>query len=73
MEARVTRKLHWHIMSRFCLLTVLNGLDRANLAYASVQMNADLHYGDAVYGLGSGIFFAGYMIFQASFTCHACT
>jgi MFS family permease len=33
-------------------------------AYASVQMNADLHYSDAVYGLGSGIFFAGYMIFQ---------
>ena len=31
MEKRVTRKLHMHIMSRFCLLTVLNHMDRANL------------------------------------------
>lgn len=31
MEKRVTRKLHWHIMSRFVMLTVLNHMDRANL------------------------------------------
>ena len=31
MEKRVTRKLHMHIMSRFCLLTILNHMDRANL------------------------------------------
>ena len=31
MEKTVTRKLHWHIMSRFCLLTILNHMDRANL------------------------------------------
>lgn len=29
-----------------------------------MEMNADLGYSDAVYGLGSGIFFAGYMVFQ---------
>ena len=28
----VSRKVHWHIMPRFCLLTVLNHMDRANLA-----------------------------------------
>jgi hypothetical protein len=33
-------------------------------AYASVQLNADLGYSDSVYGLGSGIFFLGYMLFQ---------
>ena len=27
----VSKKLYWHIMSRLCLLTVLNNLDRANL------------------------------------------
>ncbi|CAK0757688.1 hypothetical protein CVIRNUC_002561 [Coccomyxa viridis] len=64
MEKRVTRKLHMHIMSRFCLLTILNHMDRANLAYASVQLNADLGLSDYVYGLGSGIFFLGYMVFQ---------
>ncbi|BDA43829.1 Putative tartrate transporter [Coccomyxa sp. Obi] len=60
----VTRKLHWHIMLRFCLLTILNHMDRANLAYASVQLNVDLKFSDTVYGLGSGIFFLGYMVFQ---------
>ncbi|CAL5227240.1 g10165 [Coccomyxa viridis] len=64
MEKRVTRKLHWHIMSRFVMLTVLNHMDRANLAYASVQLNADLGLSDYVYGVGSGIFFLGYMVFQ---------
>ena len=33
-------------------------------AYASVQLNADLGLSDYVYGLGSGIFFLGYMFFQ---------
>ena len=31
MEKTVTKKLHWHIMTRFCLLTFLNHMDRANL------------------------------------------
>jgi MFS family permease len=63
-RATATRKLNRHIMSRFCLLTVLNHLDRANLAYASTQLNEDLGFSDSVYGFGSGVFFAGYMIFQ---------
>ena len=33
-------------------------------AYASVQLNADLGLSDYVYGVGSGIFFLGYMVFQ---------
>lgn len=39
-------------------------------AYASVQLNATLGYNDAEYGLGSGIFFAGYMIFQVCRMLH---
>ena len=35
-------------------------------AYASVQLNADLGLSDYVYGLGSGIFFLGYMVFQVT-------
>ena len=36
-------------------------------AYASVQLNADLGLSDYVYGVGSGIFFLGYMVFQVGF------
>ena len=40
-------------------------------AYASVQLNADLGLSDYVYGLGSGIFFLGYMVFQVQTSLHA--
>lgn len=30
-QTSITRKINWHIMTRFCLLTVLNHMDRANL------------------------------------------
>ena len=38
--------------------------DSAMQAYASVLLNADLGRSVYVYGLGSGIFFLGYMVFQ---------
>lgn len=60
----VLRKLNLHIMIKFCLLTLLNHMDRANLAYASVQLNQDLGYSDAVYGAAAGVFFVSYAIFQ---------
>lgn len=39
-------------------------MDRSNISYASVQMNADLQFSAAVYGLGAGLFFAGYALFE---------
>jgi len=60
----VASKLHLHIMGPFCLLTVLNHMDRANLAYASVQLNRDLGFSDSVYGFAASMFFVSYAIFQ---------
>jgi MFS family permease len=60
----VLRKLNMHIMVKFCLLTLVNHMDRANLAYASVQLNQDLGYSDSVYGAAAGVFFVSYAIFQ---------
>ena len=39
-------------------------LDRVNVGFAKLQMAGDLHYSDAVYGFGAGIFFIGYFIFE---------
>lgn len=39
-------------------------LDRINVAFAKLQMSHDLGLSDAVYGLGAGIFFAGYFLFE---------
>ncbi len=40
-------------------------LDRVNVGFAKLQMQADVpQISDAVYGLGAGIFFLGYFIFE---------
>jgi MFS transporter, ACS family, tartrate transporter len=47
----------------FCLY-VTNYLDRVNVGFAALQMKPMLHFSDAVYGIGGGIFFVGYLLFQ---------
>lgn len=37
-------------------------LDRTNTAFASLQMNRDLQFDAATYGLGSGLFFLAYSL-----------
>ena len=49
----------------FCwVLFLVSWLDRANVGYASLSMNHDLKFSNSVYGLGAGLFFAGYAVFQ---------
>jgi hypothetical protein len=45
-------------------LQLLTPMDRSNISFASVPMNADLRFSAAVYGLGAGLFFVGYAIFE---------
>jgi MFS family permease len=39
-------------------------LDRVNVGFAKLQMLNDLHFSDAIYGLGAGLFFVGYFFFE---------
>ncbi|WP_372958850.1 MFS transporter [Marinobacter sp.] len=39
-------------------------IDRVNVGFAKLQMQQDLHFSDVVYGLGAGIFFIGYFLFE---------
>jgi D-galactonate transporter len=39
-------------------------VDRVNVGFAKLQMQQDLRMSDAVYGIGAGIFFLGYFIFE---------
>lgn len=45
-------------------LYVVSYLDRVNVGFAALQMNADLELGPEVFGLGAGIFFLGYFVFE---------
>jgi MFS transporter, ACS family, tartrate transporter len=46
------------------LLYVAAYLDRINVGFAQLQMKDALGFSDAIYGLGAGIFFLGYFIFE---------
>ena len=39
-------------------------LDRANVAFAKLTMSADLGFSEAVFGLGAGLFFIGYLLLE---------
>jgi len=39
-------------------------VDRVNVGFAKLQMASDLKFSDAIYGVGAGIFFIGYFIFE---------
>jgi ACS family tartrate transporter-like MFS transporter len=46
------------------LLYVAAFIDRANVAYAKLTMTIDLGFSEAVYGLGAGLFFIGYLVLE---------
>jgi sugar phosphate permease len=58
--ARVT----WHLLPLLFVCYVIAYLDRVNVGFAKLQMLSDLHFSEAVYGLGAGIFFVGYCAFE---------
>lgn len=63
-EDRVYRKIGWRIVPFLVLCYVVAYLDRVNVGFAKLQMLQDLSLSDTVYGLGAGIFFIGYFIFE---------
>jgi ACS family tartrate transporter-like MFS transporter len=63
-EKAIVRKITWRIIPFVFLLYIISYLDRANIGYAALQMNADLALSSEAFGLISGIFFVGYFIFE---------
>ena len=64
LERQVMSKATWRLVPFMCLCYLVAYLDRVNVGFASLQMRADLKFSEAVYGLGSGIFFIGYFLFE---------
>ena len=59
-----TRRIAWRLLPFVFVMYVICYVDRANLSFANLRMSADLGFSDRVYGLGSGIFFLGYVLFE---------
>jgi ACS family tartrate transporter-like MFS transporter len=63
-EAAALRKVGLRLIPFLWLMYFAAFLDRANVGFAALQMNRDLGFSAYVYGLGAGIFFAGYCLFE---------
>ena len=63
-EEATYRKVAWRLIPFLLICYVVAYLDRVNVGFAKLQMLSDLKFSETVYGLGSGIFFIGYFIFE---------
>ncbi|MSR30536.1 MAG: MFS transporter [Gemmataceae bacterium] len=57
-------KISWRILPLLFLSYIGAYLDRINVGFASKHLKSDLQFSDSVYGLGAGIFFLGYALFE---------
>jgi ACS family tartrate transporter-like MFS transporter len=63
-DDRVFAKCAWRLIPFMALLLTVNFLDRVNVSFAALTMNRDLGFSPSIYGLGAGLFFAGYCLFE---------
>ncbi|WP_308925375.1 MFS transporter [Janthinobacterium sp. J1-1] len=60
----VYRKVLWRIMPFLMLCYIVAFIDRANIGFAKLHFVTDLGFNDAIYGIGAGIFYVGYILFE---------
>jgi ACS family phthalate transporter-like MFS transporter len=63
-SSQVYRRVTWRIMPLLLLCYVVNYIDRVNIGIAKLQFSADLGFSAAVFGLGAGLFFVGFLLFE---------
>jgi sugar phosphate permease len=63
MKSLVYRK-YLHIILPLFIASMIAYLDRVNVAYAALTMNTDMGFTARIFGMGAGIFFAGYILFE---------
>ncbi|HEY1966048.1 MAG TPA: MFS transporter, partial [Acidobacteriaceae bacterium] len=68
LEERAIRKITWRLIPFLMLLYLVAFLDRINVGFAALTMNRDIGLTSQMFGLGSGIFFIGYFVFEVPST-----
>ena len=63
-EKDVIRKVTFKLIPALVILYLVAYIDRAAVGFAHLHMGADVGIGDAAYGLGAGLFFIGYFLFE---------
>ena len=61
---RAVRRVAARLMPFLLLLYLVAYLDRANVSFAGLRMTRDLGFSDQVFGLGTGLFYIGYVLLE---------
>ncbi|HVV42141.1 MAG TPA: MFS transporter [Nitrobacter sp.] len=64
LERSTIRAISWRLIPFLVLAYFFSYLDRVNLGFAALTMNAELKFTPLVFSWGAGIFFIGYFIFE---------
>ena len=64
VSASATRKVYRHLLLPLFIVSIVAYIDRVNIGYAALAMNTELGFDAGVFGLGAGIFFLGYLLFE---------
>ncbi|MGK4188168.1 MFS transporter [Rothia koreensis] len=63
-EQALIKKITWHIVPFVMILYIIAYIDRSVIGYAKLQMSADIGLSDSAFGLGAGLFFLAYFLFE---------
>jgi MFS transporter, ACS family, tartrate transporter len=64
IETSTIRAISWRLIPFLVLAYFFSYLDRVNLGFAALTMNAELKFSPLIFAWGAGIFFIGYFIFE---------
>lgn len=58
------RKVIWRLLPFLVVAYAINAIDRLNISFAKLRMAEDIALSEAAYGIGAGIFYLGYILFE---------
>jgi MFS transporter, ACS family, tartrate transporter len=64
LESRTIRKITWRLIPFLMVCYLAAFLDRTNVAFAHVNMVADLKMSETAFGIGAGVFFIAYFLVE---------
>ncbi len=63
-QEAVLKKIAWRIVPLLTLAYIVNYLDRTNIGFAALTMNKELGFSATEFGIGAGVLFIGYTVFE---------
>ncbi|MCI1946118.1 MAG: MFS transporter, partial [Clostridium luticellarii] len=70
-NSSVTKRKYLNVVLPLFIGSMLAYIDRLNISYAALTMNKDLGFNAQIFGMGAGILFFGYVVFEVPGTVFA--